>query len=74
LHNSRARAKCGSPGKGCSITMDWSHFFSQGGYAFYVWGSYLVALLLIGGEVAFLLYRKRSLKRSYDGSLKSEYE
>ncbi|MEP6706188.1 MAG: heme exporter protein CcmD [Pyrinomonadaceae bacterium] len=41
--------------------MDWSKFFSMGGYAFYVWGSYLAALVLIGGEVALLLKRKKSL-------------
>jgi heme exporter protein D len=54
--------------------MDWAHFFSQGGYAFYVWGSYLVALVLIGGEVAFLLHRQRNLKRAYDGSRENEYK
>ena len=32
-------------------------------YAFYVWGSYLAALILIGGEVALLLKRKNDLKR-----------
>jgi heme exporter protein D len=42
--------------------MDWSRFFSMGGYAFYVWGSYLVALVLMGGEVALLFKRKKSLR------------
>lgn len=37
----------------------WSDFFSMGGYALYVWGSYLLALLAIGGEVLFLLRRKK---------------
>ncbi len=41
--------------------MTWSEFFSMGGYAVYVWGSYLVTLLALGGEVAFLLRRKKSL-------------
>jgi heme exporter protein D len=41
--------------------MNWSRFFSQGGYAFYVWGSYGLALLAMGGEVIFLLRRKKSL-------------
>ena len=54
--------------------MNWSNFFTQGGYAFYVWGSYLVALVLIGGEVALLLHRKRNLKRTYEGSGKNEYK
>jgi heme exporter protein D len=40
--------------------MTWSEFFSMGGYAFYVWGSYLVTLIVMGGEVVFLLRRKRS--------------
>jgi heme exporter protein D len=42
--------------------MDWSKFFSMGGYAFYVWGSYVVALVLMGGEVALLFKRKKSLR------------
>jgi heme exporter protein D len=42
--------------------MNWSEFFSMGGYAFYVWGSYLVALLAIGGEVVFLWRRKKLLQ------------
>ena len=40
----------------------WSDFFSMGGYALYVWGSYLFALLAIGGEVVFLLRRKKFLQ------------
>jgi heme exporter protein D len=46
--------------------MNWSEFFSMGGYGFYVWGSYLVALLLICGEVALLMNRKGSLPRQLD--------
>jgi heme exporter protein D len=42
--------------------MDWSKFFSMGGYAFYVWGSYLIALLVMGGEVVLLLKRRNSLR------------
>jgi heme exporter protein D len=41
--------------------MNWSKFFTMGGYAFYVWGSYLVALVAMGGEVILLLRRKKSL-------------
>jgi heme exporter protein D len=40
-----------------------SEFFSMGGYGFYVWGSYGITLLLLGGEVLLLLRRKRSLAR-----------
>lgn len=43
--------------------MTWSEFFTMGGYSFYVWGSYLVALLLMGGEVALLIRRKNSLRQ-----------
>jgi len=40
-----------------------SDFFSMGGYAFYIWGSYLAALILVGGEIALLVKRKNALKR-----------
>jgi len=43
--------------------MSWSKFFSMGGYAFYVWGSYMLALIAMGGEVLLLLRRRRSLLR-----------
>lgn len=43
--------------------MNWSKFFSMGGYAFYVWGSYGVTLVLLGGEVLMLLKRKRNLAK-----------
>ena len=43
--------------------MDWGKFFSMGGYAFYVWGSYGVTLLLLAGEVFMLWRRKRNLAR-----------
>jgi heme exporter protein D len=33
----------------------------MGGYGFYVWGSYLVALVLMFGEVALLIKRRKSL-------------
>lgn len=42
--------------------MSWSEFFSMGGYAFFVWGSYLVALVLIVGEVAAVARRRKSLR------------
>jgi heme exporter protein D len=40
-----------------------AEFFSMGDYGFYVWGSYLSALILIGAEVALLVRRKNALKR-----------
>jgi heme exporter protein D len=43
--------------------MNWSKFFSMGGYAFYVWGSYLIAFLVMGGEVVLLIKRRNSLRQ-----------
>jgi heme exporter protein D len=43
--------------------MNWSKFFSMGGYALYVWGSYGVTFVLLGAEVLILLKRKRDLAR-----------
>ena len=43
--------------------MSWSRFFNMGGYAFYVWGSFGVALLSMGVEVLLLRRRKRALLR-----------
>lgn len=40
--------------------MNWSEFFSMGGYGFYVWGSYVVALVAMGGEVILLWRRKKT--------------
>lgn len=47
--------------------MDWNKFFSMGGYGFYVWGSYLVALVVLGGEVLLVIKRKKSLRRQQPG-------
>jgi heme exporter protein D len=43
--------------------MSWSEFWSMGGYAFYVWGSYVTALIVLGGEVVLLMKRKKSLRK-----------
>lgn len=44
--------------------MNWAQFFNMGGYAFYVWGSFGVALLLMGVEVVMLRRRRqRALSR-----------
>jgi len=43
--------------------MNWSKFFSMGGYALYVWGSYGVTFVLLGVELLLLLKRKRHLAR-----------
>ena len=36
-----------------------SEFWSMGGYAWYVWGSYGVTLALLAAEVVLLVRRKR---------------
>lgn len=46
--------------------MNWSEFFRMGGYGFYVWGSYLVALVLMGGEVALVIKRRKALRQTAD--------
>lgn len=51
--------------------MNWSEFFSMGGYAFYVWGSYLIALLIMGGEVVLLLRRRKALIQREGNNQKS---
>ena len=43
--------------------MNWGsldNFLAMGGYAFYVWGSYLVTLGLVLAEMVLLALRKRS--------------
>ena len=45
--------------------MQWgsvSEFFAMGGYAVYVWGSYLVTAVIIAGEIAGLVRRGRTLR------------
>jgi heme exporter protein D len=39
----------------------WNDFFAMGGYAFYVWGSYCVTLILMIIEMVLLMFRRRSL-------------
>jgi heme exporter protein D len=61
-------------GRGESLNMNWSEFFSMGGYAFYVWGSYLAALILMGGELAFLLRPQKSSRHEKHRSSSVEGE
>jgi len=39
--------------------MDWGAFFAMGGRGFFVWGSYVVALIVVAFEVASVLARRR---------------
>ena len=44
----------------------WAEFFAMDGRAFYVWGSFGVALLLMAVEVLVLRRRRRALLRPAD--------
>ncbi len=46
----------------------------MGGYAFYVWGSYLIALIVMGGEVLLVVQRRKSLvkRKRNESPIKSE--
>lgn len=39
--------------------MNWQEFFAMKGYAFYIWGSYGVALLLFFVEVVLVRHRRK---------------
>ena len=47
--------------------MNWGSaaaFFAMGGYAFYVWGAYLVTLLVVIVELALVFRRHRLARRA----------
>jgi len=43
--------------------MSWSEFFHMGGYAFYVWTSFGLALIVLMGNVMWAVNRKRQVLR-----------
>ncbi|HYD62711.1 MAG TPA: heme exporter protein CcmD [Noviherbaspirillum sp.] len=43
----------------------WSDFFAMGGYALYVWGSVLMTVLLVAGELLALRVRRSSMMKLY---------
>jgi len=45
----------------------WTDFVTMGGYGLYVWGSVLVVLFFLVGEVADLIWRRRSVIRALKG-------
>ena len=48
--------------------MNWSNvseFFAMGGYGLYVWGSYVVTLVCIVGEILLISNRRRTLEKQY---------
>ena len=40
----------------------WSDFFAMGGYALYVWGSFVVVFGFMAGEVMLLKQRGKSIR------------
>jgi heme exporter protein D len=43
--------------------MSWGEFFAMNGYAFYVWGSYGVAVLVFAVEVWLVRNRRKNVLR-----------
>jgi len=43
----------------------WSDFFAMGGYALYVWGSVLVTVVLIAGEVIAVRMRRNTVMKQH---------
>lgn len=43
--------------------MSWGEFFAMNGYAFYVWGSYGVTLLVLGVEILLVRNRRKQTLR-----------
>lgn len=43
--------------------MNWADFFAMNGYAFYVWGSYGVALFVLGVEIMLVRNRRKNALR-----------
>ena len=39
----------------------WQNFLAMGGYGLYVWGSYAVTLVVLVGEIAALIMRRRGV-------------
>jgi heme exporter protein D len=44
--------------------MNWAEFFAMNGYAFYVWGSYGVALLVFAVEIMLVRNRRKLALRN----------
>lgn len=39
--------------------MNWFEFFAMKGYAWYIWGSYGVALLIIIAEIILVIHKRK---------------
>jgi heme exporter protein D len=51
-----------------------AEFFVMGGYALYVWGSYLVAAVVIAAEIATLIHHGRTLRARAGRMAGSEFD
>jgi heme exporter protein D len=52
------------------IWESWHDFFAMGGYALYVWGSFIVVLLCMAGEVAALASRNKAARAQLNNTRK----
>ena len=41
--------------------MNWAEFFNMGGYAFYVWTAFGLAVIVLSGNVVWAVRRKQRL-------------
>ena len=44
------------------IWQSWNDFFKMGGYALYVWGSFIVVAIFMVAEVIALRFRNKSIR------------
>lgn len=44
--------------------MNWAEFFAMGGYAFYVWGSYVLAAVILTLNVLIPLRQNKRVRRA----------
>ena len=44
--------------------MNWTEFFAMGGYAFYVWGSYVLAAVILTLNVLIPLRRNKHVRQA----------
>lgn len=44
--------------------MNWAGFFAMGGYAFYVWGAYILAAIILTLNVLIPLHQNKRVRRA----------
>jgi len=47
-------------------------FIAMGGYGFYIWGSYVLAAVLIALEVILVFKRQRTARRNVDDTVRAQ--